>query len=151
MEYEKKDICEDCNSFGDLELEDACADSSVGYGLCCYKYICKHGCNWYCSFCFKKIQSDNIKYVCFLEHQFKKLFKTHFDNYNWFLQNNLPFKSKIQLDIIKSLNLNPTAFTLLENIKNATRIKHVLLLYLTHDIIKRIFSFQYGKEIIKYL
>jgi len=107
MEYEKKDICEDCNLFGDLELEDACADSSVGYGLCCYKYVCKNECNWYCSFCFKKTQSGDIKYVCFLEYQFKKLFKIHHYNYNQFLWDNLPFKPKIQLNIIKLLNLEP--------------------------------------------
>ena len=52
MEYEKKGVCEDCNLEKDLILEDACADSAVGYGSCCHKYVCKNGCTLSCSLCF---------------------------------------------------------------------------------------------------
>jgi len=123
MEYEKHGTCDDCNIQGELTMEDACADSSVGYGLCCYKYVCKNGCYWKCSFCFRNTDSDNIMYVSFLKYKFDKLFQKQLDEYRSFLLYELPFEQKINANIINILNLTPTIYVEDNQIKGCQRHK----------------------------
>lgn len=103
MDYEKKGICDDCNNANNLILVSACAESEVGYGPCCEKYICKNGCKWYCSLCFKNTSEDDILYVCLLEHKFKKLFKNKLFEWKQNIYNILPFNNSIKRIIIELL------------------------------------------------
>ena len=61
MDYEKKGKCDDCNNANDLILASACAESEVGYGSCCEKYICKNGQKVYWSDSFGSGRKDRAK------------------------------------------------------------------------------------------
>jgi len=45
------DHCDDCNRFGLLKTEPACAPSLFEEYECCYKRVCLKGCVWICYFC----------------------------------------------------------------------------------------------------
>lgn len=108
MAYDKNGICEDCNITGKLVLKEACADSDVGYGICCEKYACERECEWNCSLCFTKVSVNNIRYVCCLEHVFLKHYKYHLEKHIKILKNIFPIKNnKIQKIIINFLNFKP--------------------------------------------
>lgn len=52
---DKKFICEECYKIHerheDLQESYACADSDVGYGVCCTKFICNESCEFKCIIC----------------------------------------------------------------------------------------------------
>ena len=43
--------CEDCGKQGELCETPACADAHTSNSSCCQKYVCKDGCDIYCSEC----------------------------------------------------------------------------------------------------
>ena len=45
---EKWNYCQDCGRYNHLYEAPACADGTVGYGLCCIKYVCQKGCKFLC-------------------------------------------------------------------------------------------------------
>lgn len=40
----RRGVCDHCYAFGDLVSREACADSVVGDGKCCFVYVCSDGC-----------------------------------------------------------------------------------------------------------
>ena len=50
--------CEDCSKFGELIINAACGSCHVEHDLCCYKFVCKDGCQIQCYKCKKKHISD---------------------------------------------------------------------------------------------
>jgi hypothetical protein len=108
MSDEENKICDDCNNKGKLILSPACADSDVGYGICCEKYICEKNCDWNCSLCFTNVTINNINYVCFLEYVFLKHYKYHLEKHIKILKNIFPIKNKnIQTIFINLLDFKP--------------------------------------------
>ena len=57
--------CDECFNEGRLRKAPACADTDVGYGDCCLKYICYRKCFWKCTVCLKENSNSEDVFITY--------------------------------------------------------------------------------------